>query len=98
MLWLFCATVNTDKQAHKSICAANLPTMRPSVAAVFCADIAGKERFLPAGNRSITALAQTLKIVVQQALSACLRSEEHTSELQSRFDLVCRLLLEKKKK
>src|SRR5207249_10928064 len=31
---------------------------------------------------------------------SCLRrrSEEHTSELQSRFDLVCRLLLEKKKK
>src|SRR5699024_11335546 len=27
-----------------------------------------------------------------------LRSEEHTSELQSRFDLVCRLLLEKKNK
>src|SRR5438067_10529888 len=26
------------------------------------------------------------------------RSEEYTSELQSRFDLVCRLLLEKKKK
>src|SRR5207249_5453621 len=28
---------------------------------------------------------------------AAARSEEHTSELQSRFDLVCRLLLEKKK-
>src|SRR5207249_8197893 len=28
---------------------------------------------------------------------AGMRSEEHTSELQSRFDLVCRLLLEKKK-
>src|SRR5438105_9964335 len=28
----------------------------------------------------------------------CSRSEEHTSELQSRVDLVCRLLLEKKKK
>src|SRR5699024_11797894 len=28
----------------------------------------------------------------------CGRSEEHTSELQSRFDLVCRLLLEKKNK
>src|SRR5437868_8991350 len=27
----------------------------------------------------------------------CGRSEEHTSELQSRFELVCRLLLEKKK-
>src|SRR5207249_10515328 len=31
-------------------------------------------------------------------LSSGRRSEEHTSELQSRFDLVCRLLLEKKKK
>src|SRR5207247_10098345 len=30
-------------------------------------------------------------------LLACSRSEEHTSELQSRVDLVCRLLLEKKK-
>src|SRR5699024_12816666 len=31
------------------------------------------------------------------AEGADIRSEEHTSELQSRFDLVCRLLLEKKK-
>src|SRR5439155_12128310 len=30
--------------------------------------------------------------------SAAIRSEEHTSELQSRGHLVCRLLLEKKKK
>src|SRR5215469_743204 len=30
--------------------------------------------------------------------TAASRSEEHTSELQSRRDLVCRLLLEKKKK
>src|SRR6266403_2372024 len=35
---------------------------------------------------------------VWQALAAWPRSEEHTSELQSRRDLVCRLLLEKKKK
>src|SRR5437588_3470760 len=32
------------------------------------------------------------------AASGGLRSEEHTSELQSHSDLVCRLLLEKKKK
>src|SRR5699024_12817098 len=32
-----------------------------------------------------------------RATSGAPRSEEHTSELQSRFDLVCRLLLEKKK-
>src|SRR5204863_3350413 len=36
----------------------------------------------------VTAAAETWKV----------RSEEHTSELQSRRDLVCRLLLEKKKK
>src|SRR5438477_7326019 len=35
--------------------------------------------------------------VLRQAL-AQLRSEEHTSELQSHVNLVCRLLLEKKKK
>src|SRR5690349_24177039 len=33
-----------------------------------------------------------------RALPSRARSEEHTSELQSRRDLVCRLLLEKKKK
>src|SRR5438874_5558155 len=31
-------------------------------------------------------------------LAQAMRSEEHTSELQSRRDLVCRLLLEKKKR
>src|SRR5699024_12284308 len=30
------------------------------------------------------------------SIAEAVRSEEHTSELQSRFDLVCRLLLEKK--
>src|SRR5690606_41570039 len=39
-------------------------------------------------------------VVVEQFLSGIefSRSEEHTSELQSRENLVCRLLLEKKKK
>src|SRR5690606_41792566 len=36
--------------------------------------------------------------VVAGALIDRMRSEEHTSELQSRENLVCRLLLEKKKK
>src|SRR5438105_10206538 len=39
-------------------------------------------------------LAQRVTAVVMVVY----RSEEHTSELQSRVDLVCRLLLEKKKK
>src|SRR2546427_7129832 len=34
----------------------------------------------------------------QQLLTELMRSEEHTSELQSQSNLVCRLLLEKKKK
>src|SRR2546421_7592773 len=37
-------------------------------------------------------------LIKEGVLVGCLRSEEHTSELQSRSDLVCRLLLEKKKK
>src|SRR5690606_41893100 len=44
--------------------------------------------FVPALNWEATAAASKLP----------LRSEEHTSELQSRENLVCRLLLEKKKK
>src|SRR2546422_6866645 len=35
---------------------------------------------------------------IEYVLNALPRSEEHTSELQSRLHLVCRLLLEKKKK
>src|SRR2546430_9452558 len=35
---------------------------------------------------------------LSDALAARIRSEEHTSELQSQSNLVCRLLLEKKKK
>src|SRR2546421_3306350 len=35
--------------------------------------------------------------IIQLVLGRWYRSEEHTSELQSRSDLVCRLLLEKKK-
>src|SRR6266496_6715261 len=42
-------------------------------------------------SRPSTASASTLRAKYS-------RSEEHTSELQSRRDLVCRLLLEKKKK
>src|SRR5207249_9910697 len=47
-------------------------------------------------------VARDKEIVIRPMMYLALtydhRSEEHTSELQSRFDLVCRLLLEKKKK
>src|SRR5689334_23806848 len=40
----------------------------------------------------------TALVVWYRILTPIRRSEEHTSELQSQFHLVCRLLLEKKKK
>src|SRR5438067_8717344 len=59
---------------------------------------AHRERGLVAGehaHRRPTYPAETS--VALQHIQVAPRSEEHTSELQSRFDLVCRLLLEKKK-
>src|SRR2546422_3362400 len=44
-----------------------------------------------------TASGGTPEIVVNGVTGLLVRSEEHTSELQSRLHLVCRLLLEKKK-
>src|SRR2546430_11272544 len=44
----------------------------------------------------VTALGGPLRCPVGNAMKG--RSEEHTSELQSQSNLVCRLLLEKKKK
>src|SRR5699024_11229734 len=41
--------------------------------------------------------ARIIKKFLDSECRSGTRSEEHTSELQSRFDLVCRLLLEKKK-
>src|SRR5699024_11277642 len=48
-------------------------------------------------RHAATELKRTLK---EPLVPSCetTRSEQHTSELQSRFDLVCRLLLEKKKR
>src|SRR5438067_9310658 len=61
-----------------------------------------KATALPSGQRTPGPSRQRTPGPSRQHLRAgddrLCRSEEHTSELQSRFDLVCRLLLEKKKK
>src|SRR3989449_8330142 len=51
---------------------------------------------LKAGGAQV-ALCASNPLSTQDDTAAALRSEEHTSELQSRLHLVCRLLLEKKK-
>src|SRR5690625_6572028 len=57
----------------------------------------------PTSKRVVHSVSLTAKILLQPIddkgdVVDVVRSEEHTSELQSRGHLVCRLLLEKKKK
>src|SRR2546430_13339368 len=60
-------------------------------------DTPGVERVLPPGGPEL-ALREAVEVqVIQRQPSAEVRSEEHTSELQSQSKLGCRLLLEKKK-
>src|SRR5690606_26385187 len=70
----------------------------------FEVQLVGRNREVPLNHgvfsvRTDAALEEVKKtdLVIIPALSGDLRSEEHTSELQSRENLVCRLLLEKKK-
>src|SRR3989440_8057584 len=64
-------------------------TRTASITGAFVALALAFERLTAAGILKSSPLIDTV---------ADSRSEEHTSELQSRSDLVCRLLLEKKKK
>src|SRR5699024_8160642 len=76
-------------------------------------DVDGSEHIIPARlDEEVTKKIQEYAVLAHQVLGCKTysradflltednipRSEEHTSELQSRFDIVCRLLLEKKKK
>src|SRR5699024_12524790 len=59
--------------------------------------LSGSEQNPDLTGRDVKLLAQRLGSGAPGPVEAFKqRSEEHTSELQSRFDLVCRLLLEKK--
>src|SRR5207249_8111865 len=64
----------------------NAPDMRPS------------RTFSPTWRKSSVPKVTKISMMPIENPQSPTRSEEHTSELQSRFDLVCRLLLEKKKK
>src|SRR2546422_8522233 len=61
-------------------------------------DHLGKQFFRIAGAAGDTCLLLVTLALTSAPPAGAQRSEEHTSELQSRLHLVCRLLLEKKKK
>src|SRR5690349_22608408 len=69
------------------------PTRRSSDLGIIAAGYVGS--FLLAGAY-LAVSCMTSAMTRNQVVAFILRSEEHTSELQSRRDLVCRLLLEKK--
>src|SRR5206468_7036926 len=62
------------------------------------ADVSGLDHVPGRERRAADHSGHVLRDQLLVAGAVLHRSEEHTSELQSRSDLVCRLLLEKKKK
>src|SRR5260221_5622805 len=59
---------------------------------------AGQDGWGAAATASSAALGALFLLLIALVAALAYRSEEHTSELQSHSDLVCRLLLEKKKR
>src|SRR5699024_12775960 len=84
---LHLARAKSQKNSHPSACARMLNKAAPAI------------RTLAHGHPPAP-LHQSVEsyrgFLAEYLSSQFPRSEEHTSELQSRFDLVCRLLLEKK--
>src|SRR5699024_11237143 len=64
-------------------------------------NLTGLQERRVSGLKNLPRLARRVQLDrvgrIHERLALHSRSEEHTSELQSRFELVCRLLLEKKK-
>src|SRR5699024_6086233 len=73
-----------------------LPDDQGFVRAIRCIQMELGEPDASGRRRPIEVPGSEFEMEVNSVIMS-LRSEEHTSELQSRFDLVCRLLLEKKK-
>src|SRR5260370_5514711 len=77
--------VSHDGERHADRCAGS------------CSRTPGQQNSLRC-HRARTRMAVPILFVQEPAHRSACRSEEHTSELQSHLNLVCRLLLEKKKK
>src|SRR2546430_12297582 len=83
--------------AHRTSCRRDAATSR-SVGRVMCAQEGDRRlEHLQPGLAAREPVVLVLERHQLDVLPGALRSEEHTSELQSQSNLVCRLLLEKKK-
>src|SRR5690554_1805690 len=85
-------TLKTNPNSRRMLISAWNPSVLPDTSISFEENVANGKAALPPCH------AFFQFYVADGKLSCQLRSEEHTSELQSRPHLVCRLLLEKKKK
>src|SRR5207249_10934268 len=85
------AGAQSDWIARAIATSAHWPSRRPTI------PVTSNAAFWAALFSKRSTLSCALAPALSLRLRRIRRSEEHTSELQSRFDLVCRLLLEKKK-
>src|SRR2546430_7624491 len=85
-------TVAIQGEAGSFSHAAALQALGPDIRLVPCPSFDELFRAVEAGDAARGA------VPIENSLAGAGRSEEHTSELQSQSKIVCRLLLEKKKK
>src|SRR5947209_15584078 len=89
--WMTCGALAKMLSGSPTLCtrcAATLPGTSACTSGAFSADDTSRLCTTGSGSYSTS---------IKSSASSAMRSEEHTSELQSRQYLVCRLLLEKKK-
>src|SRR5438874_12038210 len=95
-----CTSVFDEQKRFNPKFAEGTETILPCDTVILAIGQASDLSFLKPSDGIETTRQGTLKIdpaTLMTAAPGIFRSEEHTSELQSRRDLVCRLLLEKKK-
>src|SRR2546429_4650953 len=90
-------TISSAAFGDTTSCFTIMATARSPMSLATPASTTNKSDGEPDVPGSTTTATATL-IFSSAITSSSIRSEEHTSELQSRLHLVCRLLLEKKKK
>src|SRR2546422_8564854 len=88
-----CSTISRTRNS----CAGFLNDQRKQMA-IACTPSASRLRIAASASVSFSETTISPKQSTRSETPRIRRSEEHTSELQSRLHLVCRLLLEKKKK